>query len=67
MSNKEVTDDMLMSLIRLYWSSRGYKVKVEMRECPENTKYKSYAVRSDLINGVPRGYRGIKEALEEAS
>ena len=59
-----MNDNNVIEAIQLYWRERGYKVKVEVQECthevPGRLPYKYHAIRSNLRNGLPRGYRGDK-------
>lgn len=58
-----MTDHDSIETIKSYWFARGYKVKVEMRECADTTPsghfmYKYNALRSNMLHGLPRDYRG---------
>lgn len=48
--------------IRAYWQERGYTVNAGLRRVSDRTatgkKFGYSAVRSDLVNGLPVGYRG---------
>jgi hypothetical protein len=56
--------------LRGYWAERGYAVSVDV-ECVDGGKYTSgplYSIRTDLINGLPKGFKakGFKvKALKE--
>lgn len=47
----------LASRIEVYWRRRGYDVKTELFEHGFNPLMRAqwYSVRSDMINGLPRG------------
>ncbi len=66
-----MTEHDMTETIRAYWRSRGYSVKVEMRECVEKGPgggiYKYHAIRSDMIGGLPRGYTGDREPVARAA
>jgi len=51
-----------VSLIREYWRQRGYDVDVGVRQIAEQRRdgkpFHYPAIRSDMVNGLPRGYRG---------
>lgn len=57
MTNHEQTET-----IHHYWRERGYSIAAGERECRRVTKlgcvFPYHAVRSDLVNGLPAGYRG---------
>src|SRR3954469_16958834 len=52
----------LADIIRAYWRQRGCAVDVGVREVTQpgvhGHTYDYRAVRSDMVNGLPRGYRG---------
>lgn len=58
----DISDDTLVRIIRDYWQSRGYKVNVAVGDCKFIGKVQQVityrAIRSDLLNAMPRGYRG---------
>ncbi len=66
-----MTEHDMMETIRVYWRERGYRVKVEMRECVEKGPgggiYKYHAIRSDMLGGLPRGYTGDRARVEKAA
>jgi len=49
----------LATKIHDYWGSRGYQVKTWIEEGGwfNTLRNQAYFVRSDLINGLPRGYK----------
>lgn len=58
----DISDETLAHIIRDYWQLLGYKVDVDVRECTRAGRIDqivSYrAVRSNLLNAIPRGYSG---------
>lgn len=59
--------------IRAYWLAKGYDVNVTLRTV-KGEEYSSQhsaqtlpGIRSDMVNGLPRGYRPAKLALEVAA
>ncbi len=58
----DISDETLAHIIRDYWAKLGYDVKAEVRDCTRANRVEhviSYrAVRSNLLNAMPRGYRG---------
>ena len=57
-----ISEETLATIILDYWKSRGYKVDVEVSECTRTGKVNQVvayrAVRSNLMNAMPRGYSG---------
>ena len=60
--SKYINDETLAHIIRDYWKQLGYQVEVDVRECTRTGKVDQvviyHAVRSNLLNAMPRGYRG---------
>jgi len=52
-----MTESSRAERIRAYWESRGYRVGLVIVSDHGNP-----AVRSDLVNGLPRGYRDLTKA-----
>lgn len=51
----------LAEQIRQYWRERGYAVSLKVspvRGLPPNNEGVPFAITSDLVNGLPRGYSG---------
>lgn len=42
--------------IRTYWQARGYAVRVQLVLHPSSNRSEARFVRSDLVNGLPRGW-----------
>lgn len=63
-----ITDKDICDRIHSYWLQRGYNIKVSVIECQEpgarGGVITYHAVRSTLINGLPRGYRGDRAPVE---
>jgi hypothetical protein len=56
------------TLIRDYWRERGYNVSVDVRDYQVKTKGHIYqAVRSDMIGGLPRGFKSPSEVAIQAA
>ena len=63
-----VSVETLVSIIRDYWKQRGYKISVEVQECARLGRKEQIvpyrAVRSNLLNAMPRGYTGELAVME---
>ncbi len=56
------------TLIRDYWKTRGYNVSVDVRDYQVKAKGHIYqAVRSDMIGGLPRGFKSPGEVIRAAN
>lgn len=46
--------------IEAYWAERGYRVTCEIVPGPFNSSIREarFDVRSDMLNGLPKNYRG---------
>ena len=58
-----MSEETWVSRIREYWRQRGFDVEVGVRDVTENNPRGNgtihyRAIRSDMVNGLPRGYRG---------
>lgn len=48
----------LATTIKVVWRERGYRVRVTVVPYALTGQRAHYAIKSDLVNGLPRGYRG---------
>lgn len=50
----------LAEIIRAYWAKRGHKVTTRVFDLPfdHGQRCKPFAIASDMVNGLPRGYQG---------
>lgn len=46
-----------IDLIKLYWSSEGYDVKVWFDKLRYKTETMYYLIHSDLVNGLPKDWK----------
>lgn len=57
-----LTNETVARIIRDYWTERGYPVQAEVRECfargQNGGEWPYQGVRSDMLDGLPAGYRG---------
>jgi hypothetical protein len=60
-----MSEEHLVAAIHAYWAMRGWRVDVGVREVKEPGRGRERAVmlrysavRSDMVNALPRGYRG---------
>lgn len=57
-----MTEHDLPDLIRVYWRQQGYAISASVREVSTVNRagavYRYSAIGSDLVNGLPAGYRG---------
>lgn len=64
-------DEEVIKRVKEYWDNRGYKVHVSMTgyglSSPRGTVHQYIGVRSNLLNGLPRGYRGDRKPDERRS
>ena len=51
-----------------YWAARGYVVEawVEEGDWNQSQRFREQYVRSNLVNGLPAGYRGDRAPLDTA-
>lgn len=56
-------EDRNADTIRTYWQARGYAVRVQLVLQPSINQSEARFVRSDLVNGLPRGWAAEHDTL----
>lgn len=60
-----MNDASIIETIKSYWGRRGYDVDIGVREygfqTPNGSIYKSYAIRSNMVDGLPQWFHGERD------